>query len=794
MANFTPVGAIAEIRGLGKFISGMGSMNRALASGGIAGLTAAVAFKAFDLALAPIEFAAQVVTDAVELMGKAILNLGKLSVASAISVESAFAGVLKTTQDLGTGIFALTGLGEEVFQGLRDLSKQVPLTVEELADIAAIGGQFNVVAKDIPKFTKIIAEVGVATKLTAEEAAVGLAQLATVFGATGDELVDSIDRTSSGLIFLGNNFGVAEDRILLGSKNIAGAMAIVGGTEADALALSAAMLRAGIQTEAGGSAIAIALIKINTAVAEGGEMMQAFAEVAGMSANEFATAWRADPVQAFDKFIQGVSLEGSRAAITLGELQIASIRQLRTFLGLAGNADILTDALIGVEQAVADNVARTREANIRFDTMQSKIQIVKNQFRDLAIEVGLNMVEAFMDLSGIDVESSFGFLDAMTQEVPRFITTIKDSIRDDLLPALSEVSVALGFGELTPARIQLVMANIAASIAFGIGEISDAISNITATFDEFGPEMGIARIFAEIGEMFGLSDEEVAQVFDTMASSLLGLTTAISNLGETLRIVNPEFNLFADITGAIASAIDVVTVILEVFNTLVQLQAIEDAIKESFKQFWIGIFNNSVFAIRELLTLFSTLPASFAAIWSKVITGADNWWRGIHASVVQWAAKARNDAVNVLSGVISFLVGIWSSIRNDAAFWWDVIKIKVLDKLHGLWNSIVSVFLGSLQWIKNILGIASPSKVFAEIGQNIVKGFAKGIMDATTMANDAIVNMAGQTIQATGAVMPASGASGGAVDKSSSFTINANYFKLQSPQQIVDDMALVAAL
>jgi TP901 family phage tail tape measure protein len=178
-----------------------------------------------------------------------------------------------------------------------------------------------------------------------------------------------------------------------------------------------------------------------------------------------------------------------------------------------------------------------------------------------------------------------------------------------------------------------------------------------------------------------------------------------------------------------------------------------------------------------------------------IFTGAANWlfghgrdfliglWNGI-LNVEGWLHDRIWDAihrfVNIFTGAVdwlkgpgrNFLVGMWNGILN-AEGWlhdriWDVIhsitgifsgaadwlKGAGSDLLHGIWDGINSAagwlkgkvmdWAGSVLpgWVKNILGIKSPSRVFAEIGKNLMVGLAGGIDNHAVHAVRAAVSAA----------------------------------------------------
>jgi len=184
---------------------------------------------------------------------------------AAISVESAMAGVTKTTDGLLDEMGNLTYAGETLKGGFRDLAKEIPMSVEELMHIGELGGQLGIAEDSLLDFTRTIADLGVTTNLSTEDAAMSLAQLMNVMGTNQED----IDKLGSVIVDLGNNFATTEADIVGFASRIAGAGEIAGLTEADVMGISAAFSSVGIQAEAGGTAVQKVLMAMNQAVAGG---------------------------------------------------------------------------------------------------------------------------------------------------------------------------------------------------------------------------------------------------------------------------------------------------------------------------------------------------------------------------------------------------------------------------------------------------------------------------------------------------------------------------------------------
>src|SRR5699024_8118770 len=91
------------------------------------------------------------------------------------------------------------------------------------------------------------------------------------------------------------------------------------------------------------------LTKMNNAVKDGGEKLQGFAKVSGMSGQEFAETWKKDPYaavqadQTFDKVLTDKNKEDEYVKEMLKELCITELREIDTVLRIAnGNKQLQT--------------------------------------------------------------------------------------------------------------------------------------------------------------------------------------------------------------------------------------------------------------------------------------------------------------------------------------------------------------------------------------------------------------------------------------------------------------------
>src|SRR5690606_29459481 len=142
-----------------------------------------------------------------------------------------------------------------------------------------------------------------------------------------------------------------------------------------------ALSSVGIQAEAGGTAISTVMIDMASAVANGGEELEKIAGVAGMSGDAFAQSFRDDATGAIMSFIRGldgISKAGGNVFGVLDELGMGDIRVRDTLLRASGAVDLFADAMNISTTAWDENIALTKEAETRYNTMESKMQLLRN--------------------------------------------------------------------------------------------------------------------------------------------------------------------------------------------------------------------------------------------------------------------------------------------------------------------------------------------------------------------------------------------------------------------------------
>lgn len=443
------------------------------------------------------------------------------AVKAAVQYESAFAGVKKTVDETATTSY------EKLSNSIRQMSKELPASAAEIANVAEVAGQLGIKADNITDFTKVMIDLGESTNMSATVAAESLAKFANITKLAPE----NYSRLGASIVELGNNFATTEADITAMASRLAGAGAQIGLSQADIIGLSAALSSVGIEAEMGGSAFSKMMVKMQLAATSGAkgmdeltaktglsrrelELMLAnssskfkklansigmtstemgnivkasanledFARISGMTADEFVQKFEKDAVGAIGAFINGLGnaeKSGESAIEMLNEMGFTEVR-LRDTLLRAGNAqDLFTKAVNMSNDAWNENTALTDEANKRYETAESKLKMLRNEVTDVAIEFGGPLVDALREgleavkpwlKSAADMAKAFSQLDKEQQQ---------QIIKWGLIAAAAGPALnILGNG-----------ISVTGSVFKGLGKVSTALGKVSGALKTGAPLM-----------------------------------------------------------------------------------------------------------------------------------------------------------------------------------------------------------------------------------------------------------------------------------------------------------------
>lgn len=324
-----------------------------------------------------------------------ITALGTAAVKASIDYEYAFADVRKNVDATEEEYNALS-------DSVKKMSTEVAASAEEIAEVMSIAGQLGIENEHLAEFTRTMIDLGNSTNLVAADAASEAARFANIMGMSQGQF----QNLGSALVDLGNNYATTESEILSMSMRLAGAGKQVGLSEAQILGFATALSSVGIEAQMGGSAFSKALVKMEVASATGGDALEDFAKVSGMTAKQFKALWDSDPAAAFQSFIVGLSKmdeEGESAIATLEEIGIKEVRLRDTLLRSTNATELFSRAKETANRAWRENAALTNEANKRYATTKSRLTNLKNTALMFARQIGDDLnptIQQIIDKAG----------------------------------------------------------------------------------------------------------------------------------------------------------------------------------------------------------------------------------------------------------------------------------------------------------------------------------------------------------------------------------------------------------
>lgn len=454
-----------------------------------------------------------------------LVALGAAAVKASVDYESAFAGVKKTVDEQVDSNGKVIISYDDLSNGIRAMAKELPASASEIAAVAEQAGQLGIKTQDVLSFSRTMIDLGESTNMSATDAATAIAKIANITGMTSDQY----QRFGSSVTALGNNFATTESDIIMMTNRLASAGTLAGLSNQEMLGLATAMSSVGIEAEAGGTAMTQTLSAIEKAAVLGGsavgdleqkansvglsfrdvavsvlkggsalkktaaqmgmsntelrrtyedagkaaDSLKSFADIAGMSSEQFALSWKNKPIEAIQAFIKGLgqlSEKGESATLALDDMGLKGIRQGNMLKSLALASDTLTGAVSMSTQAWDENTALTAEASKRYETTESKLKMLKNEVTDVAIEFGGPLVDALRD----GVQASKPVIEFLGNMAKKFSSLDKEQQQNIVKWALIAASAgpALSiFGKIS---------SVAGGTATSIGKLSKSLVDLAA--------------------------------------------------------------------------------------------------------------------------------------------------------------------------------------------------------------------------------------------------------------------------------------------------------------------------
>lgn len=264
---------------------------------------------------------------------------------------------------------------------------------------------------------------------------------------------------------------------------------------------------------------------------------------------------------------------------------------------------------------------------------------------------------------------------------------------------------------------------IASELAPHLAAISDMAVRAAAAFQELSPAV---RKF--IGVAAGLAI--------VLGPVLVGLGLTIAALGAI-----PTLGVAAAVAGIVAGIGALGLALAEAFPKIQQVaQAFGRFLTETGAKAWTFV--------ADVVVIFGNLPRALWVIWRDMLTAALDAMKSLGQVMLDGAIRAKDWFIAEMSAILDWLATLPAKFLEIGG---NIIQ-GMVDGIKMKWEelkaSVLSLGESLPQWMKDVLGIASPSRVFAEIGRYIAEGLGLGVEGGIPKAIGAVQRMADGVIEA----------------------------------------------
>jgi len=339
------------------------------------------------------------------------------------------------------------------------------------------------------------------------------------------------------------------------------------------------------------------------------------------------------------------------------------------------------------------------------------------------------------------------------------IEDAKGSIGDALLPLLTEL------GGVFDTYIMPIIKDTTATIGAFFQGISDN-GGIVATLSDIKTSI---MAFVDGNPIL----QRLIDLWNTLSTSIQQIFADATDLASDPAVQNWASQILSVLEALALVIIDVVIVALDALTIAFGL--LVDGIKW-FATTMQPIFNYVYPKMVEFLTYISQLlRGDFAGAWETIRTLVSGVWNDIKTAT----SKVAEEITRRVETFIEETIGKAKALGKDIV---DGIAGGIKDAQDAVRRALTNAINSGIDFVKKFLGIASPSRVMAEIigapmAQGIAAGIASGIPDIQRALNVAITAATGaptQTVQ--------------------NFYLTANYQTAQSQSSLTADLRAMQLL
>lgn len=388
---------------------------------------------------------------------------------------------------------------------------------------------------------------------------------------------------------------------------------------------------------------------------------------------------------------------------------------------------MLNDGKAGLKAFYAEaerlGLVLSDETTAKGDAFSDQLENIGEQVKGVKLQLGAALIPA---------------LSAATEKISKVIDKITRWVQEN-----PELVATIGNIAMTTGKWIAIL-----------GTAAIAIGSVTFIVGQFGKVFRIVSDSIKIGTKI-VSEYKNGMLLFRMQYALFSVWSKIAAAGQWL------FN--TSLYGC--PVVWIVAGIMAIIAAVVLLVKYWDEVAAWFKKLWdaiVGIFKAAWEAIKKV---WDAVTGWFSNLWGGIKAGAGKAWEGIKNTI----SKAREGVQKAWGSVKGWFSNLWGNVKSGISNAWGGIKdwfsnLQPVEwmrgawenvgtffenlgprfyewgknLLQGLWNGITSMVDKIVEGMKNIgrriangfksiLGINSPSRLFAEYGLNITQGLVVGL-------------------------------------------------------------------
>jgi len=396
-----------------------------------------------------------------------------------------------------------------------------------------------------------------------------------------------------------------------------------------------------------------------------------------------AVGWSIEEMSAAVGLLSNAGIKASQAGTYLRQIIAQLLDPTKSAIDMFEKLGLTVEDMNPQANSLADILQKLKERGASAsDIMQIfgvRAGTAVLALMDQGVPALREFTEELKNAGGITEQVAETQMESFREQMNKIKAQIQDimiTIGEQLAPILEDFATKLR-EFFADEKTQEQMKTFTEGLKQGLSLIIDALKLTLDLLSKLPPEAGKAvGAFAAFGMVIG-PVMGVVSVLSTLWGSISGLISAAGGLSGALSGLS---GVFATVAGAISLPVVAIVGLIAAIGLLV---------------FNVGGARD------KLKSILSTIKDHFITAFNKAKATITNF-----ASIIY--NKAKEIGISIVNGIKSGLSNLVNILKNALT---NPVK-NAIDK------------------IKGILGIGSPSKVFAEIGQSIVEGYKRGIATA----------------------------------------------------------------